>query len=179
MSSLWCYDRRREETRGLNQMPSRQMSREFSPVQHSVFALLWFAYNLQWGALIPVVIPAQVPAIVGPAHKELVTDAALGAGSFVALVTTPLAGLLSDRSQNPRGRRRGFLFWGVVLNVISLAALAAAAPKSSIWVLVASLLVTQFACNWWVDPRSEKWRTLCASSIQLGVRGNVVADSEE
>ena len=31
----------------------------------------WFAYNFHWGALLAIVLPSQITAIVGDKHKEL------------------------------------------------------------------------------------------------------------
>jgi MFS family permease len=134
-------------------MPSELRSpRELTSLEHSSLALLWFAYNLQWGALLPVVLPAQVAAIAGQSHKELVNGWTMAAGGLVALVTAPVAGALSDRSVNPRGRRRGFLIFGIVLNIVSLALLGFIGTSGGLAAFVAALLVTQFACNWWGGP---------------------------
>jgi MFS family permease len=124
----------------------------FTTWQHCALASLWFAYNVQWSALIPVVLPAQIAAIGGQAHKELLNGIALSAGALIALISAPVAGALSDRSKNSRGRRRGFLLSGIVLNIAALLALAAIGSRGTIRGFLIALFVAQFACNWWGGP---------------------------
>jgi len=126
--------------------------RKFTAPQHCILASLWFAYNAQWNALLPVVLPAQVAAIGGQAHKELLNGIALAAGALVALITTPIAGALSDRSRNPRGRRRPFLVQGILLNLAFLAALGAIGSRGGMAAFITALLGLQFASNWWGGP---------------------------
>ncbi len=126
--------------------------RKLSSLEHSSLALLWFAYNLQWGALLPVILPAQIAAIAGQSQKELANGLIMGVGGFVALATAPVAGALSDRSRNPRGRRRGFLISGIIINIISLTLLGLVGTRNGITPFVAAFLLTQFACNWWGGP---------------------------
>lgn len=113
--------------------------------QHCSIAALWFAYNVQWSALIPLVWPAQIAAMAGKAHKELVNGIALGVAATVALVTTPIAGALSDRSTNPRGRRRGFLVYGIALNIAALCALAAVGARGGVPSFFVALLALELA----------------------------------
>jgi Na+/melibiose symporter-like transporter len=107
----------------------------------------WFAYNLQWAALLAIVLPSQVAAIAGEERKELVTGLVLGGGAFLSLVLTPLAGAWSDRSRSRFGRRHPFLVAGTLLNVAFLLAMApmgAGAPLA--WFMLAYLGV-QFGSN--------------------------------
>jgi MFS family permease len=125
---------------------------KLSTWEHCSLASLWFAYNVQWSALIPVVWPAQVAAIVGEAHKELVNGIVVAVAATMALVTTPIAGALSDRSTNPRGRRRGFLVNGIALNVVALCTLAAVGARGGVSRFLVALIALEFACNWWGGP---------------------------
>ena len=120
--------------------------------QHCSIASLWFAYNVQWSALIPVVWPAQVAAIAGETHKELVNGIALGVAAAVALATAPIAGALSDRSTNPRGRRRGFLVFGIALNIVTLGALAVVGTRAGVARFLVALVALELTCNWWGGP---------------------------
>jgi hypothetical protein len=50
--------------------PPLAAERQFTALQHCSLSSLWFAYNVQWNALIPIILPAQASAIAGQAHKE-------------------------------------------------------------------------------------------------------------
>ena len=64
-------------------------------IRQLLLSFYWLAYNLQWAALLAIVIPSQVAALVGPHHKELATGIVAGAGALFSLVLTPVAGALS------------------------------------------------------------------------------------
>src|SRR5437870_11099805 len=85
---------------------------------------LWLAYNVQWGALLGIVIPDQIVAIVGPADKEKYNGLVGPMGATVALFITPIAGALSDRCRHPLGRRRPFLLMGALIDIAFLLLLA-------------------------------------------------------
>jgi len=108
----------------------------------------WFAYNVQWGALLPIVLPAQVAALA-PGSKELVLGGVMNAGALVALVVTPLAGALSDRW---RGGRRPFVLAGGLANVAALVMLGALGGHAPLGAFVAAILALQFATNVWGGP---------------------------
>src|SRR6266571_7737379 len=65
----------------------------------------WLAYNVQWGALIGIVVPSQIAAIAGDQHKEFFNGLIPPVGAALSLVLTPIAGALSDRSRSRFGRR--------------------------------------------------------------------------
>jgi Na+/melibiose symporter-like transporter len=110
-------------------------------------SLYWLAYNLQWAALLAIVLPSQVAAIVGEPRKELATGLVLGGGAFLSLVLTPLAGAWSDRSRSRFGRRHPFLVLGTLLNVLFLLAMGPMAAGTPLaWFMLAYLGV-QFGSN--------------------------------
>ncbi len=108
----------------------------------------WFAYNTQWGALLPIVLPAQI-ALLAPGTKELVLGGVMDAGALVALVVTPIAGALSDRG---RGGRRPFVLVGALVNVVALLLLGALGGHASLGAFVAAVLALQLATNAWGGP---------------------------
>jgi len=91
---------------------------------HILLSCFWLAYNFEWGALLPVVLPSQIAAIVGDSRKELFNGLIPAAGAALSLVATPLAGALSDRSRSRVGRRRPFLAAGTAVNIAFLFLLA-------------------------------------------------------
>ena len=66
-------------------------------------SLLWFALFANWLTVVPVIIPDQIAAILGPdaVVKEGISGSILAIGAFMALVMAPVAGALSDRVRNP------------------------------------------------------------------------------
>lgn len=113
---------------------------------------LWFAFNVEWGALLPIVWPAQVAAIVGPDRKELLNGIALGLGAFVSLIASPVAGALSDRATTVFGRRRRYLLVGGVLNVAFLLFMSGLGRGSPFWVFLLAMIGLQWSANWWGGP---------------------------
>ena len=108
-------------------MPDRQLNTG----RQLLLNLLWFAFNFQTAALLPVVIPAQVLLIVSRGSVANAQQAAylgwLAAGAAVlGLVLMPLVGFLSDRTRSRWGRRRPHIVWGTAIMLLGAAGLARA-----------------------------------------------------
>lgn len=132
--------------------PAAAETRTLTVLDQFFVSCLWLAYNVQWGALLAVVLPDQIAAMVGPARKEFFNGLIGPAGALVALVVTPLAGALSDRSRAPGGRRRSFLITGVAINVLFLLLMAGFGKGSSLALFVVCFMGVQLGCNWWGGP---------------------------
>jgi MFS family permease len=126
--------------------------RELTTLAQARLSAYWFAYNFQWAALLAIVLPNQVAAIVGDARKELVTGIVTGIGALFSLVLTPVAGALSDRSRSRWGRRHPFLLAGTLLNVVCLVAMARADDASELAFFVLAYLGVQLGSNWAGGP---------------------------
>lgn len=92
-------------------------------------SFLWLAFNFQYAALLPVVIPAQIllfvaPGEAGSARQAAVLGALAALGAVTALVLQPVTGALSDRTVTRLGRRRPFVLGAGVLMVVGLLMLA-------------------------------------------------------
>jgi MFS family permease len=126
--------------------------RRFTALDQFYVSCLWLAYNIQWGALLAIVVPHQIQAMVGPARKEVYNGLIGPIGATMALVITPIAGALSDRSRHPWGRRRPFLLAGVLMNILFLGLLAGFGPGSPIGLFALCYMGLQLGCNWWGGP---------------------------
>src|SRR6516162_1548734 len=73
---------------------------------------------------ISVLLPNQVQAIAGSAHKVAVLGWVTGIGAAVAMVANPVAGALSDRTASRFGRRRPWIVSGALAGAAALALLA-------------------------------------------------------
>ena len=106
--------------------------------------LFWFAMSFHWGALLTVVIPAEVLRFVPEAQKGAYLGLLFAAGAVMAMVVSPISGALSDRSTLPMGRRRPFVVAGVLVNIVGLMMLRHASAYG--W-YVGGLAVVQAATN--------------------------------
>lgn len=106
--------------------------------------LFWFAMAFHWGALLTVVIPAEVLRFVPEAQKGAYLGLLFAAGAVMAMVVSPISGALSDRSTLPMGRRRPFVIAGVLVNVLGLMVMRYAPAYG--W-YVGGLAVVQAATN--------------------------------
>jgi MFS family permease len=160
--------------------------------EHFYVSCLWFAYNVEWGALIPVILPAQIADLAG-GRKELANGLIQPLGALVALIIAPLAGALSDYSVNRMGRRRGYLISGILGNCVFLLLMARIGADGSIWLFLILLLGVQFWGNWWGGPyaglipdvvpaaewgRASGWLMLMTATgtiIGVGISGQLIA----
>jgi MFS family permease len=126
--------------------------RELRALDQFFLSCFWFAYNFHWGALLAIVLPSQITAIVGDQRKELFNGLIPPLGAALSLVVTPLAGALSDRSASRFGRRRPFMLVGTLCNIVFLALMAGLAHGSSIGWLLICYLGVQLGNNWSGGP---------------------------
>lgn len=84
-----------------------------------LISVFWFAINFHWSALLVIVIPSQLLNYVADANKGRYLGLLLGIGAVVVLISQPLFGAISDRAAFGVGRRRPFIFIGVLGNIYS------------------------------------------------------------
>ena len=107
----------------------------------------WFAYNVQWGGMLAVVLPSQIAAIVGDQRKEFFAGLILPLGAALSLVMTPVVGALSDRSRSRFGRRRPLMLVGTAINVLFLVVLSRFGPGGRVGSFVLAYLGVQLGSN--------------------------------
>ena len=73
---------------------------------------------------ITVLLPNQVQAIAGSAHKVAVLGWVTGLGAAVAMISNPVAGALSDRTTSRFGRRHPWTVCGALAGAAALVLLA-------------------------------------------------------
>jgi MFS family permease len=106
--------------------------------------VFWFAMSFHWGALLTIVLPIEVLRFVPEEQKGLYLGVLFAGGAVMAMVVSPIAGALSDRSTLPMGRRRPFVLAGVFVDCLALLAMRSAPTYA--W-FVAAFLVVQLALN--------------------------------
>ncbi len=106
--------------------------------------LYWFGLNIRNNAVGGVFLPYLLAAFVA----EDVRNTALGtirtAGLVIAMLVQPAMGILSDRNTSRFGRRRPFIFVGVLLDLLCLAFIAVSWDYTS---LLIAILLIQFTAN--------------------------------
>ena len=90
----------------------------------ALIALANLGLYLAYLGPISVLLPNQVQAIAGPAHKVAVLGWVTGIGAAVAMVANPVAGALSDRTVSRFGRRRPWIAGGALAGAFALVVLA-------------------------------------------------------
>ncbi len=90
----------------------------------ALIALANLGLYLAYLGPISVLLPNQVQAIAGPAHKVAVLGWVTGIGAAVAMIANPVAGALSDRTASRFGRRRPWIAGGALAGAAALVLLA-------------------------------------------------------
>jgi MFS family permease len=111
---------------------------------HISINLFWLGLNIRNTAVGSVFMPYLVDLFVRPEVRNTALGSMRTAGLIVALLVQPAMGLLSDRSTSRFGRRRPFIFVGVILDLVFLAAIGIA---TSYWGLFAAVLLLQVSAN--------------------------------
>ena len=106
--------------------------------------LFWLGLNIRNNAVGALFMPYLVDAFVRGEVKNTALGAMRTAGLIIAMLVQPAAGLLSDRSTSRFGRRRPYIFVGVLLDLAFLAAIGLA---WNYWALLIAVLLLQFSSN--------------------------------
>jgi MFS family permease len=120
------------------------VKKELRPGDYLAVSLLWLAISLHWGALLGILMPSQVERFVDPSQKGTYLGWIAGIGALVSTVMQLAVGTFSDRTTSAWGRRRPYIFWGVLLNTIPLLLFARA---NSFWALVLAFVGIQVFLN--------------------------------
>ncbi len=90
----------------------------------ALIALANLGLYLGYFGPLEVLLPNQVQAVAGPAHKVVVLGWVTGIGAAVAMIANPVAGALSDRTTGRFGRRHPWTVCGALAGAAGLAVLA-------------------------------------------------------
>jgi len=87
---------------------------------HLTINSYWLGINIASSILTPVLIPYLVALFVPDAEKNTYYGQLRVITLAVAMMIQPMAGYMSDRNTSRWGRRRPFIFWGALLNIVFL-----------------------------------------------------------
>lgn len=106
--------------------------------------LFWLGLNIRNNAIGSIFLPFLIAGFVGAEMKNTALGLLSGAGLVIAMLVQPAAGLLSDRSTSRFGRRRPFIFVGVLLDLVFMTAISLAGSYD---LLLIATLFQQFSAN--------------------------------
>ena len=106
--------------------------------------IFWLGLNIRNYATGNIFPPYLVDSFVSPDVRNTAIGISRAAGLIVAMLVQPVMGLLSDRSTSRFGRRRPFIFVGVLLDLVFLALFIFV---QDYWFLFFLILFVQFSAN--------------------------------
>jgi MFS family permease len=122
-----------------------------------MLSFYWFAINVQWSAVLIVLMPSQIKMAVGNDDKGSALGIALAIGALLSMIIAPGFGALSDRIKLPGGRRRPWVVIGTIGNNLGLLGLAYAirpGDPSSLTGWILAFLVVELFSNLATAPYS-------------------------
>jgi MFS family permease len=87
---------------------------------HLSLNIHWLGINIATGAITPVILPYLVALFVQEEQKNTYLATVRVVSLAVAMLVQPVAGMLSDRTTSRWGRRRPYIFWATILNILFL-----------------------------------------------------------
>jgi len=136
-------------------------TRRLGTLEQLYLTFYWFSSNVHWGAILSILVQAQVFGMVGDEYKGRATGLAVSIGSITGILVPPLLGAWSDRVRSRLGRRRPFMVAGTALNLVALVGLATFpfvkgdslwGFTTAYWLYVGAYLLANFANNFATAP---------------------------
>jgi Na+/melibiose symporter-like transporter len=103
--------------------------------------ILGFATTALWQSLHSIILPQRLLDFVPEAQKNTYHGIITLCGLFLAMFAQPVAGAISDRSTFKWGRRRPYIFWGMIVSLLLLPGFALAGSFAAIFVVYCLLQV--------------------------------------
>jgi Na+/melibiose symporter-like transporter len=103
--------------------------------------ILGFATTALWQSLHSIILPQRLLDFVPEAQKNTYLGIITLCGLLLAMFTQPIAGAMSDRSTFKWGRRRPYIFWGMLVSILLLPGFALAGSFAAIFVVYCLLQV--------------------------------------
>ncbi len=140
------------------------MKREMRWSDYITINIFWLGINIASGTITPVLLPYLVALFVPDEVKNTSLATIRVVGLAMAMLVQPMAGMLSDRSTHPAGRRRPYIVGGTVFNVLFLL------------IIGASPLFVGSALDGFTQPTfgvSAAYAVLLAGIVLLQISSNV------
>ncbi|MCD4784753.1 MAG: MFS transporter [Candidatus Eremiobacteraeota bacterium] len=95
----------------------RQNFRAFDFLNISIF---WFAISFHWGAILGIFLQKEVLLFAPNELKGYYYGILAGSGALASGLVQIIIGHISDEFKSKWGRRKPFIFWGVLINTFAL-----------------------------------------------------------
>ena len=106
--------------------------------------LFWLGLNLRNNAVGAIFMPFLVDLFVAASIRNSALGFLRAAGLVIAMLAQPVYGILSDRNTSRFGRRRPYIFVGVLLDLVFLLFIAL---SGNYWMLLISIILLQISSN--------------------------------
>jgi solute carrier family 45, member 1/2/4 len=126
--------------------------------------------------LFHILIPRQ-PFLITLGLPESLTALVWAVAPLCGVLVQPYVGVMSDRCQNPWGRRRPFILSGAIGCVVCMLGLASTRPMSQILARVLELDIHKSSFQTWVLLLAITWLlalNICIQPLQAGIRALIV-----
>ena len=151
--------------------PSAAAQRRVTLFEQININVFWFANNFHWQALLAIVIPSMVVKFLGDANKDINLAMVVVWGTLAAVVVNPLIGAVSDYATFRMGRRRPFLLFGTLLNVIVLVLFAFSSYWFSSTALLLTFIVLFLLLQLSNNLANSPWSAIIADNVPTQQRG--------
>ncbi len=151
--------------------PSAAVQRRVSLFEQININVFWLANNFHWQALLAIVIPSMVVKFLGDANKDINLAMVVVWGTLAAVVVNPTVGAISDYATFRIGRRRPFLLFGTLLNVIVLVLFAFSSYWFSSTALLITFIVLFFLLQFSNNLANAPWGAIIADNVPTQQRG--------
>ncbi len=131
----------------------------------------WIANNFHWQALLAIVVPSMVVKLLGESNKDINLALVVIWGTLAAVAINPLAGAISDYATFRMGRRRPFMIYGTIFNVIVLALFAFAPQWFSSTALLITFIILFFMLQVTNNIANSPWSAIIADQVPQNQRG--------
>ena len=126
------------------------MKRDLRWHEYITININWFNLTTRSQVLTPLIIPLLVQQFVGEANKGTYTGLMRLWALMAALLIQALMGILSDRNTSKFGRRRPFIFVGVIFEVVVIILIGFTAQlegMSGYWILFGLYILSMVGAN--------------------------------
>ena len=151
--------------------PSAAAQRRVTLFEQININVFWIANNFHWQALLAIVIPSMVAKFFGDADKDINLAMVVVWGTLAAVVVNPMIGAVSDYATFRMGRRRPFLLFGTLLNVIVLVLFAFSSYWFSSTALLLTFIVLFFLLQFSNNLANSPWSAIIADNVPTQQRG--------
>jgi MFS family permease len=146
-------------------------TRRVSIFDHMNINAFWIAQNFHWQALLAIVLPSMVAKFLGDANKDINLAIVVIWGTIVAIIVNPLVGAISDYATFRMGRRRPFMIWGTIFNVIALVLFAFAPTWFSTTGLLIAFMMLFILLQLTNNVANAPWSAIIADNVPQEQRG--------